>query len=609
MSTTPPAKKACDACRRRKVKCSRDQPCTNCGQMNLQCTYLAVPQKKGPKGLRANVIPEIRATQQQASPSDTTVNHAEKSFKFKSNSLQSPSYPHNTALLSKRTIDTCIEFYFSNMPTTAWILNQRSLCEMISSRIGSDLEVYCLTASLCAFVMVQPGVSLVVGPGSHYEGEPPEHRHGYAKMILDEIARMRKNIDYIEAPTLNSIHISFFLFSCYFTLEKQNLCWFHLREAATLAQIMGMHHEASYTTGDDVENMYKRRMYWLLLVTERAYSLERHRPLTLQPSIELPAAQDIREVEIVNGFLYLISLFRCIDDEFMALWNNSKKRTSAVWLLELQQQLTDALPPELKTTEDQAAAVRITLHWLRIMVWQLSIASGALSSTSNNLSMTFKYPIDVASDLIHDIEILSTESMEVHGVGLIKKLFDVACTLTDVTSCIPLGPSADGSRPSTELLDRYLKLISQLRGGSSRYLPLLLAKVAETIPTITPPAEALRMSIIQGYAGAADNRSNTVQCTSSTAIDAGAASLLPQTRLMHSAYSPRTSGRDLTLRPQAVVTPPRYSGPAGLSAQTNPPPPQSLPSERILERQLGSWSERSGTGPWPSEKTHSRVYL
>ncbi|KIW13392.1 hypothetical protein PV08_08580 [Exophiala spinifera] len=537
-----------------------------------------MPQKKGPKGLRAKVISEIRATQQQASPSDIAVNDAEQPCSFKFNSMPPPPYSHSTALLSKQTIDTCVEFYFGNMPTTAWILNEHSLREMITCRIASDAEVYCLAASLCAFVMVQPGMSLAVGPGSHYKGEPPEHRYGYANMILDEISRIRKNIDYVGAPTVNSIHISFFLFSCYFTLEKQNVCWYHLREAATLAQIMGMHDESSYANGDDVENMYKRRMYWLLFVTERAYCLERHRPLTLQPTIELPAPQDIGETEVMNGFLYLISLFRCIDDEFMALWNKSKKRASAAWLSELQQQLTDALPPELKTTEGQAADVRITFHWLRVMVWQLSIASGALSSTSNNVSMTFKYPIDVASDMIRDIEALSKQSMEVHGIGLIEKLFDVACTLTDVISCVPLGPSADGSRSSTELLDRYLKLISQLRGGSSRYLPLLLAKVSETIPTITPPAEALRMSITQGYAGAADKISNTVQYTSSTEIGTVRASLLPQTHRPYGSYSPSTSASEVNLTPQSVVTPPMYSGPAGLGAQTQPLPPRSRPS-------------------------------
>lgn len=399
-----------------------------------------------------------------------------------------------------------MDFYFTNMSTTAWILNRQRLTDLITAQLGSDAEVYCLTASLCAFVMVQPGMNLSVAPGSHYEGDPPQNRYGYANMLLDDILRVRKNINYVEAPTLGSVQISFFLFSCYFTLEKQNICWFHLREAATLAQLLSLHEESSYLVGDTIENMYKRRIYWLLLVTERAYAMERHRPLSLHPSIDLPTPLAPEEEDVITGTIYLISLFRCIDDEFMGLWNKVKRECSTTWLSQLQQQLTDALPPVLKTTESQTADVRITLHWLRIMVWQLSITNGYLSSSSRNTSMTFKYPIEVARDLLQDISNLSLYSMEVHGVGLIEKLFDVACTLTDVIACVPLeSASTPNHQTPTDYLNQFLNLISQLRGGASRYLPLLLAKVSENLPSMAPPVDPIAITIKQGYAGASDN--------------------------------------------------------------------------------------------------------
>lgn len=505
--TAPPVKKACDACHRRKVRCSGGQPCNNCGQVNLQCTYLSIPQKKGPKGSRAKVLSEIRDGQQQVNPPPPAQTYAEDAASFDFNLLpQSSLSPRNPALLSTATIENCITFYFTSMYTTSWILDRQSLLEWISSQLDTDAEVYCLAASLCAFVMVQPGMNLAVAPGSHYEGEPPQNRYGYANMLLDDVIRIRKEIDYIESPTLTSVQVSFFLFSCYFTLEKQNVCWFHLREAATLAQIMRLHEESSYLLADPVESMYMRRTYWLLFVTERAYSMERHRPLTLHPTIELPTPQDPEEEDVISGFLYLISLFRCIDDEFMALWNKAKSECSASWLSNLQRQLSDALPVELKTTESQAADVRITSHWLRIMVWQLSIANGYLSFNSQQSSMTFTYPIEVARDLIQDIQSLSLDSMEVHGIGLIEKLFDIACTLTDVIFCVPLDPAAS---PANELpsnyLNQFLKLISQLRGGTSRYFPLLLAKVSENLPSIAPPPDLTQMSIKQGYAGASDD--------------------------------------------------------------------------------------------------------
>ncbi|KIW29106.1 uncharacterized protein PV07_04943 [Cladophialophora immunda] len=522
---TAPIKKACDACHRRKVRCSGGQPCRTCGQTNLECTYLAIPQKKGPKGNRSKILSQIRNSQKkkqphlpQTSPSESTPQQSPSQelkpslgFSSPSPTVPSPGSP-NTALLSKQTIENCVDFYFSNMSTTTSILNRHHLIDMIDSRLPTDTEFYCLAGSLCAFVMVQPGMNLAVAPGCHYEGEPPENRYGYANMLLNDVLRARKSIDYVEFPTLSAVQTSFFLFSCYFTLEQQNICWFHLREAATLAQLMSMHEESSYLVGDPVESMYKRRMYWLLLVTERAYAMERHRPLSLHPTIGIPSANEPHEEERMSGFLCLINLFRCIDDEFMALWNKVKTECSDTWLSQLQRQVADSVPRGLKTTESQMADVRVTLHWLRIMIWQLSITNGYLSSTSAHSCMTFKYPIEVTRDLIQDISTLTLDAMEVHGVGLIEKLFDIACTLTDVISCVPLMPSEisnSSNETPFEYLNKLLTLISQLRGGASRYFPLLLVKVSETLPSLPPVVpvdlDPMQMSIKQGYAGASDH--------------------------------------------------------------------------------------------------------
>ncbi|KAK5211376.1 hypothetical protein LTR41_002836 [Exophiala xenobiotica] len=571
---SPPVKKACDACHRRKVRCSGEQPCTNCGSTNLQCTYLAVPQKKGPKGSRAKVISEIRHTQRRATPDQKTPTFATEASSFNFNSPPQSPYTRNAALLSQETIENCIDFYFTNMCTTAWILSRQSLLNSASSQLLDDPELYCLTASLCAFVLVQPGMNLAVAPSSGYHGEPPQNRYGYAKMLLDDIIRVRKNINYIESPTLISVQISFFLFSCYFGLENQNTGWFHLREAVTLAQIMGMHEESSYLTGDPIEKVYRRRTYWLLLVTERAYAMERHRPLTLHPTIELPTPINAQEEEVIIGFIYLISLFRCIDDQFMALWNKATTNCSAAWLSQLQQQLTDALPPKLETTESQAADVRVTLHWLRIMVWQLSITHGFLSSTSQNASMTFKYPIEVAKDLIEDIKSLSMNSMELHGIGLIEKIFDVACTLADVISCVPLSsPTESNEQAPHDHLNAFLNLISQLRGGASRYLPLLITKISENVPSVAGRPGPMRMSITQGYAGASDNvptpsPPHGMQYITPSGMGGFGPDRQHQAGPVVDTYRPSTQGSDTITTPSQVVTPPSlYPAAAGHEAQ------------------------------------------
>lgn len=151
----------------------------------------------------------------------------------------------------------------------------------------------------------------------------------------------------------------------------------------------------------------------------RAYALQKHRPLTLHATIQLPTADDDPSRPI-TGFLYLVSLYRSFDDTFIGLWNKSRLDCSTLWLAHLQKQLTQALPTVLDCPETQAADLRVSQHWLRTIVWQLSITNGFLSSTSPDSSMTFTYPIEIAKDLVAVTAQFSQRSMEVHGVGLVR---------------------------------------------------------------------------------------------------------------------------------------------------------------------------------------------
>lgn len=73
----------------------------------------------------------------------------------------------------------------------------------------------------------------------------------------------------------------------------------------------------------------------------------------------------------------------------------------------------------------------------------------------------------------------------------------------DVITCVPLDASQNSSQ-SNEYLSAVLQLVAKLRGGASRYLPLLAARVKE-FPNQSPRARQMSLSIKQGYAGASDH--------------------------------------------------------------------------------------------------------
>lgn len=322
-------------------------------------------------------------------------------------------------ILSMEMITTCVDYFFANLYPTQPILHRQNVGETIGL-MDANVEAYCLVVSLCAYMMIQP--NMVLPPGA-FEGLeiPPQSSLQLGHVLLHEALHVRKAYDYVEHPSIWSVITSFFFFGSYFCLDKHNTAWFHLREATTLAQIMGMHDEANYAIVDLVESSRRRRLYWLLFVTERAYALQQHRPLTLHATINLPTLdEDPAETVELNGFIHLVSLFRPFDDTFVGLWNKAKTGCTTQWVAQMQQQLCDALPAYLQSTENQAVDLRCSQQWLRTMVWQLSISHGFLSSAAAENAMSFKYPIEISRDLVASASQFSQQAMEVHGVGLVS---------------------------------------------------------------------------------------------------------------------------------------------------------------------------------------------
>ena len=260
-------KRACDGCHKRKVKCDGQRPCRNCQQSSLICTFDAIPQKKGPKGHRAKIISRLREQQQRNQLSSHLQRGLDRVEATSSSSSSSvAAWAPTPGLLTTDVVEACIAFFFENMYPTMPILDRGRL-QRQRQDMESSLETYCLIASLCAFMLIQPGMKITtIG-----DADEDLARDGTAsgQAMVDEVLRVRKAVNYVESPTVASVITSFFLFGSYFCLDKHNTAWFYMREATTLTDILGMGDESTYHTGDEIGNIRRRRLYWLLFVTER----------------------------------------------------------------------------------------------------------------------------------------------------------------------------------------------------------------------------------------------------------------------------------------------------------------------------------------------------
>ena len=72
-TTKPALRRACDCCRKRKVKCDGQEACGPCKKAGIRCAYLQPPKKKGPKGLRsARVLHALRKIDDSANGTPTS---------------------------------------------------------------------------------------------------------------------------------------------------------------------------------------------------------------------------------------------------------------------------------------------------------------------------------------------------------------------------------------------------------------------------------------------------------------------------------------------------------------------------------------------------------
>ncbi|PFH61076.1 hypothetical protein XA68_18284 [Ophiocordyceps unilateralis] len=472
---TQAVKRACDACHRRKVKCDGINPCRNCSSAQLSCTYNAIPQKKGPKGSRAKVISELRETQRQTSLSAKVQNRMNGIACPPTN----PSLGPTPGLVTSELVKECAHFFFDNLYPQAPVLDRHQLEQQLLY-MEQNRDAYCLMTSLCAYIMLQPGMSMP--PGDPYSLDIlPGANIISSQLLLEETLRVRKGYEYLDAVTFNALVTNFFLFGCYHGQEMHDKAWYYLREATTMIHMAGMNKEDYYLQFDAAESARRRRLFWLFFLLERAYALQRQRPLSLQATINPPTLGDDpndAQAHQLGSFVLLVNLYRPFDDAFTAAWSQTKGRLSSQYINTMQKQLND-LVQSYACQDGNFNDIHHNQRWLKSIVWQLT--SGVDGSGDD--SMSFQYPM---RELLASMASQLPLGDEMLGPVLVERLLQMTLTMTEYLAMQPASrdPFSVGPR---EHLSQTMSIIAMSRNGEHRFLPLLLNKVNQVLPRIASP--------------------------------------------------------------------------------------------------------------------------
>ena len=73
----------------------------------------------------------------------------------------------------------------------------------------------------------------------------------------------------VDEINMENLLTSFFLFAAYGNLDRQDQAWFYLCQTTSMVFTLGLQRESTYSKLSVEEAEEKRRVFWLLFVTER----------------------------------------------------------------------------------------------------------------------------------------------------------------------------------------------------------------------------------------------------------------------------------------------------------------------------------------------------
>ncbi|KAI5358724.1 hypothetical protein Slin15195_G111710 [Septoria linicola] len=365
------------------------------------------------------------------------------------------------AKVNETTLLPWIDVYFKRLHPTIPILNRTSIySDMLLRKHRVDPQYGAMLLGLCAFAMTQP-VQI------HERASMPS-RSVQARMLMEECVKMRVAADFGESPTMEMTLTSFFLFACLFGNSQHKAARHRLREAVDLAYSLGLHLPESYSGLNADAKEQWLRTYLVLSVTERAYALQQNHAISFrgQPGITARFMQafdpnvtseyisslifqDQSDSVGMTGLLYLMDTFDAIDESVMDCWNGFCRfsdgacetfdRRRALQMFRAQRRAREACIsgnisfaptvnplPLAQLLETQQADISVTQFWTLNRLWNLCLSHQLLREQSDHWELRLDFACHIAHALLSYCNKLALASMEVHGVGIMEKVYDMA---------------------------------------------------------------------------------------------------------------------------------------------------------------------------------------
>ncbi|KAF4447488.1 putative sucrose utilization protein SUC1 [Fusarium austroafricanum] len=440
------ARRACDSCKVRKIRCSETPPCTACEASGIECTFNQLQGTRGPRGLRPRTLDKIERRRQ----GDTLKRISTSSDQAVAK--KSPSPVDQVACL----LDI-LEVYSERLYPIWPIVDATDLRNKIRQNPSEGGAARCLTNAVALATIAQLKLDTPWRP-SVEEAETSG---------LSEILGL-----------LDALRISFFLHIYHENaLPGGTKSLVYLREAITQAQILRLDRESTYPSLSEADQHVSRRILWLLFVTERGVALLHKLPIVLKPNILFPwfgGADD--RAEVLPAFLKLVHLFWVFDESgIFQILHNIDADSDLPNMASVAQSCLELLQQKLLASADnddwgpinevQRADMFVTRQWMRAVLWRAALRFGIVIPAMN--------PINIAKDFLSLVSKLPKAALESHGPTLEFKTFEIATAVIDAIAS-DHSIQCDQSGP---ILHQLRDILSSCRGGNRTLLSLLTIRM------------------------------------------------------------------------------------------------------------------------------------
>ena len=453
---------ACNACKRRKVRCNGEQQCQQCAHFNLKCIYTTVVRGRPRKGAasRGTVIEECRRSLTLSSGSN-------KKPELRSNGISNNLFP--VAANPPTSLPTIMahpdhSFFIDLIPDylkavypvnpiiTESEIRHCALSANTSREDASFLYAFAaVTINLTRKDIMQPSPDIM----------------GQIAFLVD------KSIDHIDPvstrsrPTLLKIVRNIFIEICLMGLLHPDIGFLYLREAISMLQMLGVENHDTMAKLTPKYRCQLQRAFWECFIHERYTALSDYKPICLRPLPKMPDHDPTLDLNIEQGWIHIIQTFLLVDEQFVNYWIGDRSQVTAEWIETKHKELEDdQWRMEIQSLSAmQQADLIITRQWLRTLTWQMALSNVLLSFEPSSESLSLTLPLRLSTQLRQFLETFSHEAVGIHGTGILNKLFEITTTIADVVIYLPHASEADILDRVDDIifLKRFIFLFSRIR--------------------------------------------------------------------------------------------------------------------------------------------------